>query len=136
MLLERHLIESNHEKITENHKLRESQQNDLPVICTSIKAIRVKERLRNGSQTIDQRNIPTIYSTCSNMDPFIIKDSISCSVMLPLWVPMHCSPPGSSVHEIFQARILEWVAISFSRGSSPPRDQTQVSHIAGRFFTV
>ena len=42
------------------------------------------------------------------------------------------SPPGSSVHGIFQARVLEWVAISFSRGSSQPRDQTQVSCIAGR----
>ena len=38
---------------------------------------------------------------------------------------MDCSPPGSSVHEILQARILEWVAMPFSRGSSPPRDQTQ-----------
>ena len=47
---------------------------------------------------------------------------------------MDCSPPGSSVHEILQARIVEWVAISFSRGSSPPRNQTQVSCIAGRFF--
>ena len=46
------------------------------------------------------------------------------------------SPPGSSVHGIIQARILEWVAISFSRGSSPLRDQTQVSCTAGRFFTV
>ena len=42
---------------------------------------------------------------------------------------MDCSPPGSSVHGIFQARILEWVAISFSRGSSPSRDQTWVSWI-------
>ena len=49
--------------------------------------------------------------------------------------PMDCNPPGSSVHEIFQARILEWVAISFSRGSSQPRDRTQVSCTAGRFFT-
>ena len=48
---------------------------------------------------------------------------------------MDCSPPGSSVHEIFQTRILEWVAISFSRGSSQPRDQTQVFCTAGRFFT-
>ena len=40
---------------------------------------------------------------------------------------MDCSPPGSSVHEIFQARILEWVAISFSRASSRPRDRTHVS---------
>ena len=46
------------------------------------------------------------------------------------------SPPGSSVHGISQARILEWVAISFSRGSFWPRDQTQVSCIADRFSTV
>ena len=50
--------------------------------------------------------------------------------------PMDCSPPGSSVHGILQARILEWVAIPFSRGPSRPRDQIQVSRIAGRFFTV
>ena len=49
---------------------------------------------------------------------------------------MGCSPPGSSVHGIFQARILEWVAISFPRGSSQLRDLTQVSHIAGRCFTA
>ena len=46
-----------------------------------------------------------------------------------------CSPPCSSVHGILQARTLEWVAISFSRRSSLPRDQTWVSGIAGRFFT-
>ena len=46
------------------------------------------------------------------------------------------NPPGSSVHRILQARILEWVAISFSRGSSPPRDQTQVSCIIGKFLTT
>ena len=50
--------------------------------------------------------------------------------------PMDCSPPGSSVHWILQARILEWVAISFSRGSSQLRDRTQVSCIAGRRFTL
>ena len=50
--------------------------------------------------------------------------------------PMDCSPPGSFVYGILQARILEWVAIPFSGGSSRPRDQTQVSHIAGRFFTI
>ena len=48
--------------------------------------------------------------------------------------PVECSPPGSSVHGILQARILEWVAISFFRGSSRPRDWTQVSCIAGRSF--
>ena len=50
--------------------------------------------------------------------------------------PIDCSPPGSFLHGILQARILEWVAISFSRGSSQPRDRTQVSHIAGRRFNL
>ena len=50
--------------------------------------------------------------------------------------PVDCSQPGSSIHGIFQARVLEWVAISFSRGSSRPRDQTQVCHIVGRRFTI
>ena len=50
--------------------------------------------------------------------------------------PKDNSPPRPSVHGIFQARILEWVAIAFSRGSSQPRDQTQVSCIAGRFLTI
>ena len=49
---------------------------------------------------------------------------------------MDCSPPNSSVHWILQARILEWLTIPFSRGSSWPRDRTQVSCTAGRFFTI
>ena len=48
--------------------------------------------------------------------------------------PVDYSPPGSSIHGILQARMLKWVAIFFSRGSSWPRDQTPVSCIAGRFF--
>ena len=50
--------------------------------------------------------------------------------------PMDYSPPGSSVHGISQARILEWVAMPFSRESSQPRDQTHISCTAGRFFTA
>ena len=50
--------------------------------------------------------------------------------------PMDCSPPGSSVHGISQARILEWVAILFSRESSLPRNLTWVSCIISRFFTI
>ena len=52
---------------------------------------------------------------------------------LTLCNPMDCSPPGSSVHGILQARILEWVPIPFSRESSQPRDQTRVSCIAWDF---
>ena len=50
--------------------------------------------------------------------------------------PVDCSLPGSSVHGIFQAIVLEWIAISFSRGSSQPRDRTWVSSIVDRRFTV
>ena len=53
-----------------------------------------------------------------------------------VWLWLLSSIPGSSVHGIFQARILEWVPIFFSRGSSWPRDQTWVSHIVGRCFTI
>ena len=52
-----------------------------------------------------------------------------------LWDPMDCSLPGSSVHGIFQAIVLEWIAISFSRGSRP-RVRTQVSHIVDRCFSA
>ena len=55
---------------------------------------------------------------------------------LTLCDPMDGNLPGSAVHGIFQARILEWGAISFSRGSSQPRDRTQVCCIADRRFTV
>ena len=57
----------------------------------------------------------------------------SCPSLLP---PVDCSPSGSSVHGILQVRILEWVAIPFSMRYSWPRDGTQVSCIAGRFFTI
>ena len=50
--------------------------------------------------------------------------------------PVDCSLSGSSIHGIFQARVLEWIAISLSKGSSQPRNWTRVSCIAGRRFTV
>jgi len=69
-------------------------------------------------------------------DPLETSDPVLVAQLCPtlLW-PMDCSLPGFSVHGIFQARIQEWVAISFSRGSSPPRDPIQVSCTADRFFT-
>ena len=50
--------------------------------------------------------------------------------------PMDWSLPGSSIQGIFQARVLEWGAIAFSRGSAWPRDRTWVLHIAGRLFAI
>ena len=72
---------------------------------------------------LTERQIPYCIASCSK----------SC---LTLCNPMDCSQPASSVHGILQARIPEWFAIPFSRKSFQPRDQTQVSCIAGRFLTV
>ena len=55
---------------------------------------------------------------------------------LTLCKPMDCSLPGYSIRGILQARVLEWVTISFSRGSSQPRDRTRVSRIGGRHFNL
>ena len=57
----------------------------------------------------------------------------SCKSCPTLYGPMVCSPPGSPVYGILKARMLEWVAISFSRGSFRPRDGTHVSFMAGGF---
>ena len=62
-----------------------------------------------------------------------VKVAQSCPTLCD---PMDSRPPGSSLHGILQARILDWVAIPFSRRSSWPRNQTWVSCIIGRFFTV
>ena len=62
-----------------------------------------------------------------------VKAAQSCPTLCG---PMDCSLPGFSVHGTLQTRILEWVAVPFSMESSQPRDQTQVSCIAGSFFTI
>ena len=71
-----------------------------------------------------------IYPTAGQVKVLVTQ---SCLIVCD---PMDCSLPDSSVHGILQARILERIAILFSRGSSQPRDRTQVSCIAGRFFTI
>ena len=68
--------------------------------------------------------------THKNMVVLVAK---SCPI---LWDPVDCSPPGSSVHGVLQARTVQWVAILLSRGSSQCGDHTQVSCNAGRFFAV
>ena len=67
------------------------------------------------------------YYSVSHKHQVKVKVTQSC--------PTLCDPMNYTVRGIFQARILEWVAFPFSRGSSQPRDQTQVSLIAGGFFT-
>ena len=65
-----------------------------------------------------------------------VKESEVARSCLTLCNPMDCSLPGSFVHGVFQARVLEGIAISFSRGSFQARDPAQVSHIVGRCFTI
>ena len=67
---------------------------------------------------------------------FVTFESEVAQLCLTLCDPIDCSLPGSSVHGIFQTIVLEWIAISFSKGSSQPRARTQVSHIVDRRFTV
>ena len=89
---------------------------------------------------------PAFYINCPRLTPspwkiishihFENRYVLIEQLCLTLCNPMDYSPPVSSVHGILQASVLEWVVIPFSRGSSWPRDQTQVSSIAGRLFTI
>ena len=90
----------------------------------------------------ESRYVSLVIFTISSRsgDDSSLRHMLSCCCLvaqscLTLCDSMDCSPLGSSVHGILQIRILEWTVISFSRGSSPPRGQTHVSCIAGRFFT-
>ena len=84
-----------------------------------------------------QRNPRTSWLSCiSRASQGLDHDKWFTQSCQTLCDPMDCSPPGSFIHGILQARILEWVSIPFSRGSSSPRDRAQVSCIAGGFFTV
>ena len=75
-----------------------------------------------------------------NHGQVVVDEGSVCVLVGQLWPtlcdPRDCSLPVSSIHGIFQARILELVAISFSRRSSQPKDGTWASHTAGRFFTI
>ena len=88
-------------------------------------------QVNNYSLTNPQRGI---YKFVHTILPELIRKLVTQSCRT-LCDPMDCSPPGSSVLGILQARILEWIAISLSRGSSWARNRTQVSSIAGRLFT-
>ena len=86
------------------------------------------------------RGIQCCCLRAGRWNPYPRCETFSCCLVaqscLTLCSPMDCSLPGSPVHGILQARILEWVAISFSRESSWLKDRTQVSCIASGFFTV
>ena len=82
-----------------------------------------RERLRSRLVVVGSEALGAVLQTC------VCVCSVAQSCLTPC-DPMDCSPPGSFVHWILQARILEWVVISYSRGSSQSRDQTRVSCIS------
>ena len=92
------------------------------------------------AQTV--KRLPTMQETwvqSVGWEDLLEKEMATHSSILAWKIPWTEEPGYSlqaTVHGILQARILEWVAFPFSRGSSQPRDQTQVSQIAGRFFTI
>ena len=111
--------------------------------------------IKLGSPVLEAYSLPTkLQGKPKKLDTFQVQRQGNKYVFLPLLFniilevlaialsraqlcdPMDCSPPGSSVHRISQARVLEWVVIFSSRGSSWPRDRTQVCCIAGGFFTI
>ena len=86
--------------------------------------------------TLKRREINLLFSACRLPDAVLrILTSIEIEVKVAQSRPTLCNPIDYTVHGILQARILEWGAFPFSRGSSRPKDRTQGSRIAGRFFT-
>ena len=109
-----------------NYSTEQTEVSWVSLMLCKINATKSYEKVNNKRTKI---SLQTLYS-------FVLVLCLVTQWCPTLCDPVDCSPPSSSVHGILQARILEGVAISFSRGSSQPRDWTQVSCIAGRFFTI
>ena len=93
-----------------------------------------KGKLIFFSSALFPSSVPELFSTLKSILNHFCSYLLVAQSCPTLCNPMDCTLPGSSVHGILQARILEWVAIFFSKESSEPRDRTQVSCSAGRFF--
>ena len=109
----------------------------LLLLCLDFSSATATAQLKRRSQSVTERWGLAAHSSKANKQAGLVERKMlvtqSCLTLCDL---MDCSPPGSSVHRILQARILEPVAISFSRRSSWPRDRAWVSCIAGGFFTI
>ena len=118
-----------------------AQDEKLPQSLSSLQpkvdGARTLSQLKKTSIHLIIRNINIFFSKVTFRDsswsaysPLLSRTAkCSHSVLFTLYDPTDCTPPGSSVHGILQARILEWIAISFSKGSSQPRDQQADSNI-------
>ena len=128
--------------ISVRHGLRTSAVFSKSVLALLSQSVTHSAKISNTNNTPQQdTRLQDTYKhgqdTCNVMgDTDTSRVCLVAQLCATLCNPMDCSLPGSSVHRILQARILEWVAMPSSGGSSPPKDQTQVSCIAGEFFTV
>ena len=98
--------------------------------------LKLKEKMELSSVHVGRNSKTNVKLHMLIKDVPSLSESEVAQSCPTLFDPMDCSLPGSSVHGIFQAIVLEWIAISFSRGSSWPRDRTWVSRIVDRRFTV
>ena len=111
----------------------------LPPSCDDQKCLQTLPRVSWGAKLCLVENqclrnsFPFIWVPWSSYEDVKMLVTQLCPTLCD---PMDCSLPDSSVHGILQGRILEWAAMPSSRGSSRPRDRTQVSHIVDRFFTI
>ena len=112
-------------------------------LLIGLRATHTQDDLTSTSFNVSLKTLcpDTVLFTCSGGKHLLGPPFNPLKVKIPQLCPTLCNSMGyslldSSVHGILQARMLEWIAFSFSRGSSQPRDQTQVSRIAGRFFTI
>ena len=124
----------------EGHRVSTVQRHpDGPIRCAKwgrIVPLHLVKKFYSLSLQTPQINsiLKVIYKVCLKLIACVCAKSFqSCPTLRD---PVDCSLPGSSVHGILQARILEWVAMPSSRGYSWPRDWTWVSRIVGIFFTI
>ena len=105
-----------------------------PVVCSASQIMHVFLRIFIMNFPLEKPPGLVLFSTESK---FLMLSGAQVLQLCPTFCdPMDCSPPGSSVPGILQARLLEWIAMPSSRGSSRPRDGSWVCCIAGGFFTV
>ena len=112
--------------------------------CVCLKASTIKKKVWMHHELMEKgmEENPSLCSLClghGHQNIGILREYWYFDLLVKMTVVQSCltlcNPMAYTVHGILQARILEWVAVSFSKGSSQPRDQTQVSHIAVKFFT-
>ena len=106
---------------------RSTSRGETRLMCHNYWACAIEPGNRNCWVYVLPLLKPVCLGVCVLQQEMVVKVAQSC--------PTLCDPMDYTAHGILQARILEWVAFPFSRGSSQPRDQTQGSHIAGGFFS-